>query len=328
MNDVILDAVSKSGTALHDLYKSLAKAYINEHLDLTDLNEYLNKDYRLLSLFDISKFTLKQKKDMIDSNIETFYELYKDHNLEIFDYVIRLDTCYPNICNTILNSLQDYPDRVGAFNFVFKNIDIFANTWAFSNFLNSYKDTFTCYQLGLIIKHDGIKYAEFIDDYSDEILNYEGLKGLAKCIVDKINKDNDYFYEFIEKIAMSTHDGGEFLYVADQMNLNFEYGKIIESILKIQYFEGDFECIKTLVEICINNNWLSVFNDTGIDYISFSFSLYTAKHELDLSKITLFNGEYFTRHILNHISYAKWQDVKRFTTYTNYVKIKLEDYFK
>ena len=38
-----MNAVSGQYKSLHDIYKSLAKAYIDNHLDIKDLNEYINK---------------------------------------------------------------------------------------------------------------------------------------------------------------------------------------------------------------------------------------------------------------------------------------------
>lgn len=323
MNEKIKNAVSGEYTALHDLYKSLAKAYIEEHLDFSDLNEFVKLDYRLISLIDLEDYTLEQKKTLIASNIEAFYELYKDHDLELFKYTMDLETCYPNILSTMLNTLTNSNNFSDVFEFVFENIDKFGRNWSLSNYLTVYPTLYTKEQLDKIINHDVIKYAEFICDYDDSFIPYDKITNtISKSILFHINNDNDYFYEFIEKISFK--DGGSFVYIADELVLDFTYDKILTSIKNIIEKDGDFDCVKTLINICIQNDWLQVFNDTNIDYMSFVTAIYLSKTNLTMSKINNYDEFKFVKYIQDFISYAKWNDVKRFISFKKYLKLKIE----
>lgn len=323
MNDNIMNAVSGEYKALHDIYKSLAKAYINEHLDIKDLNEYVKKDYRILSLFDISKFTLDQKKSLIDSNIESFYEMYKTNDLELFEYVINSDKCYQNILSTILNSLTTYKHFEEGFNFVYKNIDKFNDSWSISNYLGVYPTLYTKDQIELIVNVNGLKFAEFICEYSNNLLEPDDIiNTLSKSVIYHIENDIDYFYYLFEKLAFCDN-GGDFVYIADQLKLDFTYEKTLNCIKSIIEKDGDTECIRTLVQICIDNDWLEIFNDTELDYMRYSTALYSAKFNLTMSKINGYDSELFVKNILKHITYAKWQDVKRFISFSKYAMIKI-----
>lgn len=323
MNDNIMNAVSGKYKALHDIYKSLAKAYIDDNLDIKDLNEYVKKDHRILSLFDISKFTLDQKKLLIDSNIDSFYEMYKTNDLELFEYVINSDKCYQNILSTILNSLTTDKRFEEGFEFVYKNIDKFDNSWALSNYIGVYPTLYTKDQIELIINANGLKYAEFICEYSNNLLAPDDIiNTLSKSVIHHIENDIDYFYYLFEKISLNAN-GGDFVYIADELKIDFTYEKTLNCIKSIIEKDGDIECVRTLVKICVDNDWLEVFNDAGLDYMRYSTTLYSSNYNLTMSKINDYDEELFVKNILKHITYAKWQDLKRFISFPKYVMIKI-----
>lgn len=106
------------------------------------------------------------------------------------------------------------------------------------------------------------------------------------------------------------------------MSLKLEYSKVLNLIKKlIDDNQSDYDCVKLLVRICIANNWLQVFNDTEIDYMNFSYTLYSSK--LDLKMINNYDPKALSIQILKHITYAGWKEVKPYISFYEYVMIKI-----
>lgn len=136
MNEIIMNAVTKPNASMHDLFKSLAQAFIAEKLTVEELIPYLAEDYRLLSLFNTKQFTLEQKKAFIDSNIETFYELYQDLDYELFDYVLSLESTDVNIRRTMINIIRKDENTDRSFDYVFENVNKIDDIWGITNFID------------------------------------------------------------------------------------------------------------------------------------------------------------------------------------------------
>lgn len=321
MNEIIMNAVTKPNASMHDLFKSLAQAFIAEKLTVEELIPYLAEDYRLLSLFNTKQFTLEQKKAFIDSNIETFYELYQDLDYELFDYVLSLESTDVNIRRTMINIIRKDENTDRSFDYVFENVTKIDDIWGITNFIETYPCQFTKSQIETIINYNGIKSAEFIETYTGELIPYDELSSLSKSVVDVLNNDNEYFYELIEKLAKN-FGGGDFIHIAEDMSLKLEYSKVLNLIKKlIDDNQSDYDCVKLLVRICIANNWLQVFNDTEIDYMNFSYTLYSSK--LDLKMINNYDPKALSIQILKHITYAGWKEVKPYISFYEYVMIKI-----
>ncbi len=58
--------------------------------------------------------------------------------------------------------------------------------------------------------------------------------------------------------------------------------------------------------------------------MSFVTAIYLSKTNLTMSKINNYDEFKFVKYIQDFISYAKWNDVKRFISFKKYLKLKIE----
>lgn len=320
-NDIKLALADSRSLPLCDMYRILAKLVVRD-ISPNTLKEMVVRDYRLISLMDISQLTLSNKKTLVDLNIEAFYELYKSLDLVFYQYVVDHPNAYPNIYNTMVNSLREHTQPDEALNFIMNNYEKFKDSWAIINYFDNYPNLFDRPQINFIIDNGLTAHATFIDEYSNQLMKYEEMKTLAKSIINQIATDSDFIYDFIDRISV-TDRGGDFVHIVDELEHEFDYPSVIKLIRKIQQKEGDHQCVDALVRICINNNWLEVFDDAGLDYMSYSNSLYSSEFELDLTKIKNFDGEKFVRNIMKYNMYVNWNGVKRFISWSKYAMIKV-----
>lgn len=312
---------NKANMAAHDFFKSVASYFIQK-VNLDELYKYVELDYRVLEFIDISQLSLDQKKHLIDLNIESFYALYKNADLELFDYAVKSKNAYQNIFNTTLNVLAKYVEYDKAFDYVFENINLFEGVWALKTFLESNPNIFTKEQISKIIKAQKINYVEYIGDFGHYLIRYDDQDILSKSLIHHLNEDNNYFYELYDQLIKNECFNCELLSILNVISgLEFDYEKVINLYHKNPDYRN-----RELIEICVDNNWLQVFDDLQLDYMKYCDLLFYSKKDLDLSLISKYDSEVFGQRILKTVLYINWNDLKKFMRYTTYLKLKLKGF--
>lgn len=330
MNEIKEMLTGNNKPALHDLYKEISKLYLKKvDENEGDLAELIQLDYRILSLFDVKDFTLNQMKEFIDINIETFYELYKYAPIELYHYILESknhDEIPRNIFNTMSNVFPSYGlNYYEVLSFVEKYYDLFSSTYGIDIFIKSNKDDYTLELIERIAKIKMLKTEYF--NYDSIQIPVSSLDKLSLGVLNLIESDIDNFYKIVKLMIMNKTDGDFLLSFID---LSFadklDYDKIIELYKEIEETsptaKDDYKHeLEHLIYFCVTNNWLNVFDDLNVPYISQIYAIFNIdKPNTDLIKD--FNNVDFIKRLSKSVYYpVTLKDCRRF-------KVSLTDYFK
>lgn len=312
-------ADNKMKNDLHSFYEAVAKMYISQNLTQREIKELVIENYRLAALAPISTYTNQELFELLDANIETFYAMYKTCDIAVFEHALLADNTIPNIISTILNVIVERFGDKEAFRFLRAHVDILKQSHNIRYFLDHTETLYNKDEIIFLIKNDLIKHVQFIDDYmADRVLPDEELDKISYSLLRLVQDDPDNFYEFYKLIAEYSIGVCEFVYVINDLCINFEYEKVIKLIKELKEFE-DTELYRELVRVCIERNWLKVFDDCELDYMSFISSLYSSKaKELDLSQISKFDEDVFADRLFQHWPNDSKEKLTRFMSNSKY----------
>lgn len=312
-------ADNKMKNDLHSFYEAVAKMYIAQNLTQREIKELVIENYRLAALAPISTYTNQELFELLDANIETFYAMYKTCDIAVFEHALLAENTIPNIAQTILNVIDGRFGDEKAFRFLRSHVDILSKSFNVRYFLTSRNTLYNKDEINFLIKNDLIKHVQFIDDQMiDRVLPETELDNLSYSLLKLIKDDPDYFYTVYKLISEYSIGLCEFVYVINDFDIKFEYEKIIKLIKEIKELD-DTELYRELVRVCIDRNWLKVFDDCGLDYMSFTTSLYTSKlKSFDLSLISKFDEDAFADNLFKHWPNDDKEKLTRFMTNSKY----------